>query len=81
MEMSSDSYVHILNGCSFKPTSRFLKGFDSPHSSGSIEAKEIQEDTINLLLNLEMKTQIDVLETSQQVLVFVHKRPPSLNQT
>jgi hypothetical protein len=81
MKMSPNSYIHILDGCPFKPTSRFLKGFNSPYSSSSIETKEIQEHPINLLLNLEMKTQIDVLKTGQQVLVFVHKRPPSLNQT
>ena len=81
IEMSSDSYVHILNSGPFKPASRFLQGFNSPNTSSSIETKEIKEHPINLLFHLKVETQINVLETSQQVLILVHERPSSLNQT
>lgn len=81
IEMGSDSYVHILYSCPFKPASRLLQGFNSPDTSSSIETKEIKEYPINLLFHLKVETQINVLETSQQVLVLVHKNPSSLNKS
>ena len=79
--MGSDCYIHILYGCPLKPATRVLKCFDSPNTSSPIEAKEIYEDSIDLLFHLKMKAQIDVLEASQQIFILVHKSPPSLNQS
>lgn len=81
IKVGPDCDIHIFHSCSFKPPSRLFECLDSPNTGGSVETKEIQEHPINLLLHLKVEAQINVLETSQQVLVLVHKRPSSLNQT
>lgn len=78
--MGSNSYVHILHGCPFKPATWLLQGLDSPNTRSTIKTKEIKKYPINLLLHLKVKTQIDVLKTGQQVLVLVYKSPSGLNQ-
>ena len=65
LEMCSDSNIHVFNGCSLHPSSGVLKGLNSPHSSRSVEAKEIKECAINLLLHLEVEAEIYILQPSQ----------------
>ena len=59
--MSTDSYIHVFNSCSLQPTTTILQGFDSPNTSSSIEAKEVDKDTVNLLFDFEVERQVYVL--------------------
>lgn len=78
--MGSHSYVHILYCGSFKPSSRFLQGFNPPNTSSAIKTEEIKEHPINLLFYLKVETQVNILKACQQVFVRVHERPSGLNQ-
>lgn len=81
IEMCSHGNVHVLHGCPVEPPSGIFQSFDPPHPGRPIEAEEVQEHSIHLLLHLEMEAQVDVLETSEQVFVLVHELPPRLNQS
>lgn len=60
-KMSTNGYIHVFNSCSLQPTTTILKGFDSPDTSGSIKAKEVDKDTINLLFDFKVERQVYVL--------------------
>lgn len=81
MEMCANSNVHILDGGPLQPPARLLQRLNPPYTGSPIEAKEIEEDPINLLLHLKMKSQIDELQPRKQILILVHKRPPCLDQS
>jgi hypothetical protein len=53
--MSSNSDIHVFNGCPFQPTTTLFKGFNPPYTSSSIKTKEVDENTIHLLLNLKVE--------------------------
>ena len=78
--MSPNSNVHVLNSGTIQPSTGFLKCLDSPDPRGTIEAKEIEKHTINLLLNFEVERQVNILKASQKILVLVHKGPTSLHK-
>jgi hypothetical protein len=79
-EMCSDSYVHILHCSPLHPSSRIFKRLNSPHSSSTVEPKEIEKCPIHLLLHLKMEAQIYVLQSGQQIFFLVYERPSCLNQ-
>lgn len=65
IEMGTDRYVHILHSRPLEPSSWFLKSSDSPNTSGPIEAEEIEEHSIDLLLHFEVEAHIYVLKSGQ----------------
>ena len=73
VQVSTDSYVHVLDCCPLEPATRLLQRLDPPHASSAIETEEIEEKAIYLLLHLKMEAQVDVLESREQVLVLVHE--------
>lgn len=80
IEMGPDRDVHILHSRPLKPSSRFLKGSDSPNTSSAIEAKEIEKHSIDLLLHFKVEAHIYVLKLGQQVHILIYESPPCLNQ-
>jgi hypothetical protein len=81
LEMCSDSYVHILHCRPLHPPPRIFKCLNSPHSCSTIEPKEIEKGSIDLLLHLKMEAQIYVLQSGQQIFILVYERPSCLNQS
>lgn len=55
MEMSPYSNVHVLNRGPLQPTTGFFQRLYPPHTGSPIEPKEIEKNSIHLLLHLEMK--------------------------
>ncbi|KAJ8461341.1 hypothetical protein OPV22_034267 [Ensete ventricosum] len=54
-----------------KPPAGLLQCCDPPNARSPIKPEEVAEDSIHLLLHLEMEAEVDVLETSQQALIPV----------
>jgi hypothetical protein len=54
-KMGSDSHVHIFYSGAFQPPTTLFKCFNSPHACSAIEAKEVDEHAIHLLLYLKVK--------------------------
>jgi len=81
VEVCADGDVHVLDGGALHPAAGVLEGLDAPHAGRAVEAKEVEVDAIDLLLDLEVEAQVDVLQPGQQVLVLVHEAPTSLDQT
>lgn len=75
---AAGSAHHVLHGGPVVPAARLLQRLHAPDSSGAVEAKELVEVALHLLLHLEVIGEVDVLEARQQVLPRVHKRPPRL---
>jgi hypothetical protein len=53
--MGSDSHVHIFYSGAFQPPTTLFKCFNSPHACSAIEAKEVDEHAVHLLLYLKVK--------------------------
>lgn len=56
VKMSTNRNVHVLDRSSFQPPTGFFKSLYPPNTSRSIESKEIQKHSINLLLHFEMES-------------------------
>lgn len=65
MKVSTHSNVHVFDSSPLQPTTRVLQSLNPPHTSGSIEPKEINENTVHLLFYLKVKRQINVLQPCQ----------------
>lgn len=71
---------HILHGRPVIPAARLLQRLYPPHARCPVEAKELVEVPLHLLLHLKVVRKVDALEPGQQILARVHKRPPGLGR-
>lgn len=80
LQMSPNRNIHVLDGGPLQPAAGVLQRFDSPHSCCAVEAEEVEEDAVHLLLHFEVERQVHVLKAREEVLSLVHKRPTRLHK-